>query len=87
MGIDVFNLVEGVFWIGMGVWVLGIRRLVRARRQVVLAFSLIAFGVSDFVEMRSGAWWTPWWLLVWKGICVGVFVYFAIHLYCERRRQ
>lgn len=74
MSIDVFNLVEGVFWIGLGAWVLLTRRMVRGRRQVALAVFLIAFGVSDCVEMRTGAWWTPWWLLVWKAVCVGVFL-------------
>ncbi|NLW84806.1 MAG: hypothetical protein GXY41_10465 [Phycisphaerae bacterium] len=84
MSIDVFNLVEGAFWIGLGAWVLLTRRMVRGRRQVALAVLLMAFGVSDFVEMRTGAWWTPWWLLVWKIVCVGVFIHYFIHL--ERRR-
>lgn len=87
MGVDIFNLVEGVFWIGLGVWVLVTRRVVRQRRHIVLAIGLVMFGISDFVEMASGAWWEPWWLLVWKGICVGVFILFFIHLYFERRRQ
>ena len=34
------------------------------------AVVFIAFGVSDIVETTTGAWWRPWWLLVWKGVCV-----------------
>lgn len=87
MGIDFFNLVEGVFWIGLGAWVLLTRRMVRGRRQVALAIFLIAFGVSDFVEMRTGAWWTPWWLLAWKAVCVGMFLVIFVHYQTERRRR
>jgi hypothetical protein len=25
---------------------------------------------SDLVEARTGAWWKPWWLFVWKAACV-----------------
>lgn len=87
MGVDIFNLVEGVFWIGLGVWVLVTRRVVRNRRRGVLVIGLMAFGVSDFAEMASGAWWEPWWLLVWKGVCAGVIILFFIKRYYERRRQ
>ena len=30
----------------------------------------IAFGVSDFVEIQTGGWWKPWWMLLWKGVCL-----------------
>jgi hypothetical protein len=36
-----------------------------------LAITLAVFGVSDLVEARIGAWWKPWWLFVWKAVCVG----------------
>lgn len=114
MGIDYFNLVEGMFWIGLGVWLVNTSKIkhqntkLRGRlcrgysdtpspatrvlplcrgRALVLGIGLVMFGISDFVEMASGAWWEPWWLLVWKGICVGVFILFFIHLYFERRRR
>jgi hypothetical protein len=38
------------------------------------AATLIAFGVSDVIEIQTGAWWRPWWLLVWKGLCIAVLV-------------
>lgn len=35
MGIDYFNLVEGMFWIGLGVWLVVTRRVVRRGRRMV----------------------------------------------------
>ncbi|HTD65354.1 MAG TPA: hypothetical protein VK846_02340, partial [Candidatus Limnocylindria bacterium] len=37
---------------------------------LVLALTLAVFGGSDLVEARTGAWWKPWWLFVWKALCV-----------------
>jgi hypothetical protein len=37
---------------------------------VQVACVLVAFGFSDVVEIQTGAWWRPWWLLVWKGACL-----------------
>ncbi len=39
----------------------------------IAAFAL--FGVSDVIESHTGAWWTPWWLLVLKTACVIVFFF------------
>ncbi len=44
------------------------------RIGVVAAVAFCAFGVSDVVEASTGAWWRPWSLLVWKAVCVVVFV-------------
>jgi hypothetical protein len=27
------------------------------------------------VEARTGAWWEPWWLFVWKALCVVGLLY------------
>jgi hypothetical protein len=35
------------------------------------AVTLVAFGISDYAEIRTGGeWWRPWWLLAWKATCV-----------------
>jgi len=34
------------------------------------AVVFVLFGISDLVETQTGAWWKPWWLLVWKVLCV-----------------
>jgi hypothetical protein len=52
-----------------------------------MAIILILFGISDFVEMVSGAWWQPWWLLVWKALCIGVGFILIILIYKTERRQ
>ena len=66
------NLVEAALWICAGAAVL-LWSLLRGQwgaRPLMRAAFLIAFGQSDVVETHNGAWWRPWWLLVWKGLCV-----------------
>ncbi len=67
------NLIEAAFWIIFGLVVtLGLRR--QARRLTLLSLVagivIILFGLSDLVEARTGAWWRPWWLLLWKAACL-----------------
>jgi hypothetical protein len=39
------------------------------------------FGGSDIVEVQSGAWWSPWWLFVWKASCVlSMAILFMVYL-------
>lgn len=54
---------------------------------VVLAVTLVAFGVSDIVESTTGAWWRPWWLLAWKTLCVIVLVGTLATLWWTTRRS
>lgn len=67
------NYMEGVFWIVIGI-ILGLAG--RKANPVYWKVSLmacglfIAFGVSDWVEAQTGAWWRPLWLLGWKGFCL-----------------
>ena len=65
------NYVEASLWAGLGVVALWKGR---GWWRVVLCVALIAFGVSDIVETRTGAWYRPWWLLAWKAVCVMVLV-------------
>jgi len=67
------NYIEGVFWIFVGIVVLiaGYRAKPAYRMLSFLAsVTFVVFGVSDFVEAQTGAWWRPLWLLVWKGSCL-----------------
>jgi hypothetical protein len=67
------NLIEAGVW-----FLLALVLLAHACRSpkrlrpilLILVTTLILFGASDLVEARTGAWWTPWWLFVWKTICV-----------------
>ena len=47
----------------------------RRRLFLMLALAFFAFGISDLIEAETGAWWRPFWLLVLKGGCIGVFAY------------
>ena len=47
----------------------------------ISAAAFFLFGLSDLVEVQTGAWYTPWWLLVWKVACVIIFTAcFAVYL-------
>lgn len=71
------NYIEAALWIMIGVVFLAaaLRRAGVPRRTCLVggvAFAL--FGMSDVVEAGTGAWWRPWWLLIWKSTCVLVFL-------------
>ena len=70
-----FNYAEALLWfiIALALAVrLRMRRPWPWRWLLPCAFAL--FGVSDLIEVQTGAWWEPWWLLVMKAACVLVFL-------------
>ena len=44
--------------------------------QAMVVFFL--FGWSDLVEIQTGAWWRPWWLLAWKLACLAAMGYLLV---------
>jgi hypothetical protein len=71
------NLIESGVWflLSLVLFIYAFRRE-RSIRPTLwwLAVVLAVFGASDVVEARTGAWWKPWWLFVWKAACVaGLF--------------
>ena len=81
-----FNLAEGILWIAIGLGFL-VAATRRPHRRLKLATCLLflAFGLSDFVEIHTGGWYKPWWLLVWKGLTVcGLVAVFVV--FRSRRR-
>ena len=67
------NLVEAGVWFvfALVLFLYAFRRERRLRSTFwVLTVVIVAFGFSDLVEARTGAWWKPWWLFVWKAACV-----------------
>ncbi|MFQ5489368.1 MAG: hypothetical protein ACE5GE_01495 [Phycisphaerae bacterium] len=80
------NYLEAALWcvIGLGCAFVGRHRAGRVRRRLFMAVPLfLLFGLSDVVEVYTGAWWHPWWLLVWKACCIaGLLALLA----CKRRR-
>ena len=69
--VEAGNYFEGVLWlvVAAGVAVALIRPTFRDLKAVA-AVNFAAFGISDFVEAQTGAWWRPWWLFTWKALCV-----------------
>ena len=70
------NHLEAGLWmvIGAGFFVRVATKSAFRGPCAIAAITFIAFGFSDVVEARTGAWWRPWWLLVWKALCVLVFL-------------
>jgi hypothetical protein len=69
----VFNYGEAVFWCACAITFFihagrGERR--GKRDQLILGFAFVGFGLSDWIEVDTGAWWRPWWLLALKAICL-----------------
>lgn len=68
-----FNRYEAWVWFALAA-VLAVYGMVPPSRirklGAVAVLLLLAFGFSDLVEARTGAWWRPWWLLLWKAFCV-----------------
>jgi hypothetical protein len=84
------NYIEAGFWtvLGIGFAVRGATSGDRVARRICVtaAATLFAFGASDVVEAGTGAWWHPWWLLVWKGACVVVLAGLMVSWWRSRPR-
>lgn len=71
----VFNQFEAGFWFLIALLLLLFYRRRLPRPWVwLLPLTFAVFGVSDVIEVQTGAWWRPWWLLVMKASCVLVFL-------------
>jgi hypothetical protein len=83
------NRIEAGVWMSIGTAMLigGVRRRGIERIDCLIAgVTFLIFGGSDVVEATTGAWWRPWWLLVWKGLCLLVLLTLLIR-YARRRSK
>jgi hypothetical protein len=71
--VDTINTLEVVLWITLGI-VCWLRAKPRTITTHGWSLALILFGLSDIVELQTGAFWRPWWLFVWKSGCVAMFM-------------
>jgi hypothetical protein len=72
---QIFNLCEGIMWVVIAL-VLAINAVKQRKYRLFsiwASVSFLLFGVSDFIEMKTGAWWEPWQFLLLKVICVASF--------------
>ena len=85
------NYLEAGLWcaIGLVFVVVASTRCETRPDSVIAAITFFIFGFSDVVEAQdfSGAWYRPWWLLIWKGLCVVVFVCLLVEHVRRRRRR
>ncbi len=82
------NHLEAVLWSSIGIIFLfyALRTQGIARREcLIAAVTFVLFGISDLVEARTGARWRPFWLLLWKGLCLLVLAILLMR-YSMRRR-
>jgi hypothetical protein len=72
----IFNSLEAVFWMTVGVFVWRKSRFSPSHRRLgwIAANWFVLFGISDVFEVYTGAWWRPLPLLIFKGICVIVLI-------------
>ena len=81
----VANQIECVFWncFGLGFLLSAVKPSYR-RLKLLSGLVFVVFGLSDFVESGTGAWWDPWWLLLWKSAC---FLALAAILFLYMKNQ
>ena len=78
------NYLEALIWfvfaIGFAVNAEKTSGTTRINRLITTLIFLL-FGGSDIVEVQTGAWWSPWWLFVWKASCVlSMAILFGVYL-------
>jgi hypothetical protein len=81
---------EAVFWFVLAVLAAGFGRRAKGEtrgRQVALVTFLAAFGVSDIIEVFTGAWWSPPALLILKAVCLFGLIRTAWLIYGSRWRK
>lgn len=86
---EIANRIECGLWVAIGLvcsYAAG-RMPQHTTKLMFLAVTLFAFGASDLVEAQTGAWWRPWWLLVWKGVCIVVGAALTVAILRARRAQ
>lgn len=85
-----FNLIEGLVWLAAGAGCIGyaLWRLDGLRRRLLLwaGADLVLFALTDFYEMRTGAWWDPPWLAALKVLCIVAFLVIYV-IYLRNREQ
>jgi len=80
---NAFNIAEGLFWLLVGALFAlhAFRHRRRSRPPGFAALFFALFGISDFIETATGAWWRPWWLLALKGGCAaGLLCCYIVHV-------
>ena len=86
---ETFNLIEGSFWIGLGIICLAAYLKIKGPYKPLSLFAtfiLITFGISDFIQVALGSFLQPGmsWLFVWKILDVIGLILVIIWYVCLR---
>ncbi|MBI5763544.1 MAG: hypothetical protein HZA51_08485 [Planctomycetes bacterium] len=81
---DFYNHIEPYIWYFVAILIVpALRAHAPLRPRLMLGVVIAIFGTSDFFETE--AWWTPWWLFLWKAVSLGLMA--AIGLYIRRQSR
>ena len=50
----------------------------------ILGLTFFVFGLTDYIELRTGAWWRPFGLLVLNALCLSSIVFFGVKVLRNR---
>ena len=84
-----FNLAEGILWTVLAILFFVRSHKFPAWRTLMLGTSLsfLLFGISDFIEVRTRAWYEPWSLFVLKAACVlSLLIHFILYR-CRKKKR
>ena len=87
---QIFNLIEGVFWISIAALLIYHAAKKTEYRSILIGSSItfLLFGISEFIEINTRAWYHPWSLLTLKALCVlSLFVHFVWYLKIKRNKK
>jgi len=51
------------------------------KTSIFLGAIFVLFGISDLIEIQTGTWWRPWWLLLLNSFCVISIVLGIVNIY------
>lgn len=82
MSPETFNYIEAIIWFCFSLALL--LKAVKLGKNysyfkncLLCSVGFFAFGISDLIEVKTGAWWKPAELLILKAACIILFVYCA----------
>ena len=76
---EIVNWTEVFLWptIGLGCFFASIKKGADRKTLWIVGTAFILFGLSDYIELQTGAWWKPIGLLLLKAGCIAVFAFFG----------
>ena len=75
---SIFNFIEALFWLFVAALCLRAAFTHDPKFKTVFLTATIGFalfGCSDFVEVATECWWKPYWLIIWKALCIALLIY------------